>query len=127
MTACTLTSINPLISIKVDISRGDHRAVATIQVQKRAPIDLLLGADLHSQLGIFVLVTDANDRAIDLVSKRQWSRVVADAPLPQQGAIDGDHVGTLKLITATRLPARHARLVKAHVEGMSPACRAVEE
>ena len=54
----------------------------------------------------------------DLVSKWQWSHIDADnTPCSHETVTDG-HVGTVKLITATRLPARHAWLVKAHIDGI---------
>ena len=79
---------------------------------------MLLGTDLHSPLVIFVLISGCNDRATDLVSKWQWSCIDADDTPCSQETVTGSHVGTVKLITATRLPARHARLVKAHVDGI---------
>ena len=102
--------------MKVDISRGNHKTVSTVQVQKGAPIDLLLGTDLHSPLGIFVLISDCNDRVTDLVSKWQWSRIDANDTPRSQETVTESHMGNVKLITATRLPARHVRLVKAHVD-----------
>ena len=101
--------------------------MSTVQVQKGAPIDLLLGTDLHSQLGIFVLISDCNDRATDLVSKKQWSRVDTDDTPCSQATVTGNDIGTVKLITDTRLPARHARLVKARVEGIHCASLACME
>ena len=46
--------LNTVCQIKVDISRGNYKTVSTVQVQKEAPIDLLLGTDLHSPLGFFL-------------------------------------------------------------------------
>ena len=119
--------LNTVCQIKVDISRGNHKTVSTVQVQKGAPIDLLLGTDLHSQLGIFVLISSCNDRATDLVSKKQWSRIDTDDTPCSQATVVGSHVGIVKLITATRVPARHARLVKARVHGIRHASLACME
>ena len=52
----------------------------------------------------------------DIVSKQQWSRIDADDTPCSQETVTESHMGTVKLITATRLPARHARLVKVHID-----------
>ena len=58
--------LNTVCQIKVDISCGNHKTVSTVQVQKGAPIDLLLGTDLHSPLGFFILISDVMIRRLTL-------------------------------------------------------------
>ena len=88
-----------------------------MQVQKGAPVDLLLGTDVHSCLGILVLMCNSCDVATDLFSNQCWSKKT-DGVLVEPNVINTEpREGTVKLITATKLPARQARLVRAKVEG----------
>ena len=109
--------LNTVCQIKVSLSRGEHSAECVAQVQSGAPVDLLLGTDVHSRLGILVLVCDSSENTTDLFSNQCWSEKT-DSTLvePTLGNIEPQE-GTVKLITATRLPARQARLVRARVEG----------
>ena len=105
--------------VRVSLSRGTHSTECVIQVQNGAPVDFLLGTDVLSQLGILVLACDSGDDATDLLSNQSWSKravsTVSEQPItnvePQEGMV--------KLVTTTRLPARHVRIVRAKVEGAS--------
>ena len=109
--------LNTVCQIKASISRGEHSAECVVRVQKGAPVDLLLGTDVHSCLGILVLMCDSSDVATDLLSNQCWSKKT-DGILVEPNVINAEpREGTVKLITATRLPARQARLVRAKVEG----------
>ena len=45
---------------------------ATVLVQKDAPLDLLLGTDLHASLGFLLLETGHNGRVLDLLQNKEW-------------------------------------------------------
>ena len=111
--------LNTVCQIKVAISRGEHSAECVVQVQKGAPVDLLLGTDVHSRLGILVLACDSDNSATDLLSNQCWSKKTEPDNVVDEPTITNvePQEGTVKLITATRLPARQARLVRARVEG----------
>ena len=69
--------LNTVCQVKVSISRGEHSAQCVVQVQNGASVDLLLGTDVHSHLGILVLVCDSGDNATDLLSNQCWSKQTA--------------------------------------------------
>ena len=110
--------LNTVCQIKVAISRGEHSAECVVQVQKGAPVHLLLGTDVHSRLGILVLACDSDNSATDLLSNQCWSKKTEPDNVEEPTITNVEpQEGTVKLITATRLPARQARLVRARVEG----------
>jgi len=109
-----------------NISRENYACNAMVQVQKDAPLDLLLGTNLHASLGFLLLETGRNGRALDLLRNREWE--VSELSTPEQ--LKDSHKETtpesaiseetpqpvvVRLITAVRLPARHGKLVRAHV------------
>ena len=53
-----------------NISRENYACSATVLVQKDAPLDLLLGADLHASLGFLLLETGSDGRALDLLQDK---------------------------------------------------------
>ena len=76
--------LNILCQITVEIIRGINRkATAKVQVQKGAPVALLLGTDRLKRLGFVLLESDPGGSAVEC-SHRQ-----------------GGRVETVKLITAT--------------------------
>ena len=54
------------------ISLECHTCTATVLVQKDAPLDLLLGTDLQSQLGFPFLQQKEDGTAVDLLRERKW-------------------------------------------------------
>ena len=110
-----------------------------LQVQKEAPVDLLLGTDLLPQLG-FLLVqmkgkhmtdllkpTTQREAGIKEISNPEAERAschevrmkLPQAAPAQPEALLGPKVpsATVKLIQATRLPPRHSKLVRAVIDG----------
>ena len=55
-----------------NISRENYACSATVLVQKDAPLDLLLGTDLHASLGFLLLETGSDGRALDLLQDKTW-------------------------------------------------------
>ena len=94
----------------VDISCNNQKVAAKVQVQKGAPVHLLIGTDLLPRLGFVFLQTDSDGSAVDCLSKHKWRRHDESdtTPTPNDAVVAEDHPrGTVKLITTTRLPARH--------------------
>ena len=98
-----------------------------MQVQKGAPIDLLLGTDLLAQLGFEFLEpgTDGAETVTDLLQGEQRqtpSRTGEHASFETGPCMvptrEGESlVPTVRLLHATRLPAQHGKFVRAQVEG----------
>ena len=115
--------LNTVCQIKVSLSRSEHSAECVVQVQSGAPVDLLLGTDVHSLLDILVLVHNSDDNTTDLFSNQYWSKKT-DSTLMEPSVTNVEpsatnvepRDGTVKLIIATRLPARQARLVRTRVK-----------
>ena len=116
------------------ISREGHTCTATVLVQKDAPLDLLLGTDLQTQLG-FLFLQKTNGTAVDLLQKRKWALTQADHEPEEEPVspscskdykteednpldaidIDVEESPVVRLIQAARLPSRHVKLVCARV------------
>ena len=97
----------------------------TLQVQKEAPVDLLLGTDTLPKLGITLVQTEDTTGPIDLLqpTKRNLPTLFPDlrAPSPDplgQGKEEKpaqehrDSNITVRLIHATRLPGHHSKLIR---------------
>ena len=72
----------------MDIIRGNRKVTAEVQVRKGVPVALLIGTDLLSWLGFALQESELDDSAVE------HSHQISSA-------------ATVKLITATRVPARH--------------------
>lgn len=91
-------------------------------------MDLLLGTDFQPYLGLLLVDASNVDKMVNLFTGQQ-SGVSDDgngeclAPTPVCTQVPTEHsqerIVTVKLLQATRVPARHARLVRARVDGPS--------
>ena len=117
------------------ISREGYTCTATVLVQKDAPLDLLLGTDLQTQLGFLFLQKKTNGTAVDLLQKRKWALTQVDHEPEEEPVspscskdykteednpldaidIDVEESPVVRLIQAARLPSRHVKLVCARV------------
>ena len=113
--------------MSVGLATPGHSVTAVIQVQKGAPVQLLLGTDLQIPLG-FSLIKSAGDVAVDL-SQGEWIRKViveSDSPAPpanlsERKVESSDQVvptHTVHLLQATKIPQRHKKLVQMKVTGL---------
>ena len=109
--------------IKVGITRPGCSVEAVVQVHQDAPTDLLIGTDLLPQLGFIFLQTELEGEDIDLLSMEKSSTFAADFT-PDRDQVEqrnqtgySDPSGEVCLIQATRLPARHMKMVRAKVCG----------
>ena len=57
---------------------GGKTVEAVLEVQSNAPVDLLLGTDLQSQLGI-ALITVEDGTGFDLLQEKKWK--IIDSPV----------------------------------------------
>ena len=103
-------------------------------VQKDAPLDLLLGTDLQTQLGFFFLQKKSGT-TVDLLQKRKRALTEANHGLEEESVspycsqdykteednpldvidTDVEESPVVHLIQAARLPSRHMKLVSARV------------
>ena len=93
--------------MKAHLSRGKHVLEGVVQIQKGAPVELLIGTDAQPQ-------TSPGDTATDLFNGKKWdlseSRTVSTPPVEATRAVS-PKFPVVNLINVTRLPARHSKLV----------------
>ena len=110
------------------VSKGTRAVDPLVQVQKGAPIDLLLGTDLLAQLGFEFLEPDIDgvETVTDLLQGEQrptpprtGERTSCETGPCMVPTRKGESlVPTIRLLHATRrLPAQHRKVVRAQVEG----------
>ena len=92
---------------KVKMKHGSYEVEAYLQVQKCAPVDLLLGTDLQPMLG-FVLMDLVMENPSDLL------RPTVDSGDPTKDPPATAHVC---LLDAVKIPALHIRRVRVQVQG----------
>ena len=109
------------------LERDGYQVKTALQVQKGAPVDLLLGTDVLSQLGFSLMQASKQGMAIDLLQMTNTSHTPLDST-PQSGSAashqkpeTGSSTGStqVKLIQAVRLPARHSKLIHVDVSDSS--------
>ena len=110
-------TLDMVCQVTVSIIRGNRDITAKVQVQKGAPVNFLLGSDLLPRLGFLCLESQSDDTAVDHFHQHQWKRQPLPHPPPQKLSVS-NKVGTVRLLTATRLPPRHTKIVRARVEGL---------
>ena len=123
--------LNIVSQMMAPLSKGEHRQEGVVQVQKGAPMDLLIGTDVQPKLGFLFLETKQKETAAttDLLSGKAWSLSESEPrpvmpQLPEAtDPISAVHVESpvVHLIQATQLPARHAKLVRAQIDCQSGA------
>ena len=88
---------------------GAKEMNAVLQVQNGAPVDLLLGTDVLGRLGFGLVQQEGEGHTTDLL--KQTDRETGETGGP--GHKDaGAPAAVVKLLQATRLPARHSRLIR---------------
>ena len=104
------------------MERDGYQVKTILQVQKGAPVDLLLGTDVLSQLGFALMQASKQGAATDLLQTADASHIPFNSvrvahqdghqPKSETKSIARDT--QVKLIQAVHLPARHSKLV--HVD-----------
>ena len=134
--------------IKVQLARSGFIIEAVIQVQKGAPEKLLIGTDILPQLGYLFIQSTMDGKDVNLLgSECHPSSSKQESASKIQCGVSGNYgkstevalesncgqamnkdncysnsskvVGTVHLIQATKLPARHKKMVKTQVAGVS--------
>ena len=91
------------------LRRGAKEMNAVLQMQNGAPVDLLLGTDVLGRLGFGLVQQEGEGHTTDLL--KQTDRETGETGGP--GHKDaGAPAAVVKLLQATRLPARHSRLIR---------------
>ena len=124
--------------VRCQIARGNRAVDTVLQVQKAAPVDLLLGTDVIPRLG-FALIQVSEKASEDLLGRTpQCSEAsVSCIPAQETSALPDGRTTTsdlilpmsttskretpsaaVRLIQATKLPGRHSKLIQAAVQNM---------
>ncbi len=114
------TKLNIINQIRVKVSRdGFSVSDVVVQVQEGAPTALLLGTDILPQLGFAFLQRGTKQGDVDLLTPQPVSPQdsTTSQKLEQNQPELVKPMGMVRLIQATRLPARHLKLVRARVDG----------
>ena len=111
-----------MMQMTATIPRGEHECETTVLVHKGALLDLLMGTDVQPLLGLLVLQTEGT-KAVDLL-KESWALRSQDpqvegsdscVPMGETEGLESlpfaDEAGVVRLLTATRLPVRHGRVI----------------
>ena len=111
--------------VKSCLSRGNLTVETFLQVQKGAPVDLLLGTDVLSHLGFSFSRLENNGKLTYLLGKPESSLNVEVVKEATKGSAEPELANVpeeitpstvVKLIHATRLPAHHSKLVRVSVD-----------
>ena len=90
--------LNLVCQLQVTLTRGNHTTDAVIQVQKDAPVELLLGTDLQPLLGFSFLMEDECETT-DLLQQEQPSDCV------------------VHLVKAVHVPANYMKMIEGQAIG----------
>ena len=125
--------LNIVRQLPATIQRAQYTRTAVVLVQSNAPTDLLLGTDCQPHLGFQLLQTSPEGPAVDLLlglpgcyeedmgkdgglgcgSGVGGTDCGADSPPDNSGRLH--KLVAVRLLQAVRLPANHARMVRARV------------
>lgn len=116
--------------ITVNLVRGSYAVENLVQVHAGAPVDLLLGTDVHRQLGLVVLALRQDGKADELLRGETWKHSVENQrvespPVHPIGLSvqesgqkkSADCAVIVRLIQTTRLPANYVKTIRAEVHG----------
>ena len=120
---------NIIGQMEVKLSLSNAVVTAVVQVQKDAPVDLLLGTDLLASLGITLIHQRDDGTVIDLLQGTVKTSTLDGVEVKPNEMMEEDLVKesvevsdnlthVVCLLQATRVPARHQKLVRAHVTGI---------
>ena len=120
--------LNLIGQLQVQLTTISHVVDTVVQVQKDAPVDLLLGTDVQPALGFSLIQCDGSGTASDLTKEGlKWSRLASRTdtlldPKLDQGSKTNKEAKTktsvtVKLLQASRIPSRHRKIIQAKVVG----------
>ena len=112
----------PIIGEAVCCLSVGHRMIHTqLQIQEKAPVELLLGTDTLYKLGFSLRHMDQGDLLADTPEPHQNLRALAkpNAQIARQQdskSVSTSTGATVKFIQAARVPAGHAKLIRAELQ-----------
>ena len=98
-------ALNIVKQVMCNLSRGNYVIEPVLQVQKGAPVDLLLGTDVLPQLGFSFVQKEREGQSTNLLADTDKNVDPATPP------------AAVRLIQATRLPAHHRKLIRVEIDG----------
>ena len=107
--------------VTVSMRRGEYHTEATILVQNKAPVEVLLGTDLLPKLGFALMEHNPDQPAIDLMNNSLGRIHNGEPSLDLENPTpDGETepAAIVRLLHAVRVPAGHKKIVKASIEGL---------
>ena len=117
--------------IRLTLAHSGFVTETLAQVQKGAPAKLLIGTDVLPQLGYLFVQNTMEGEGVDLLRNEFDSSSIMEENVSEVNPTDMDAncdhnirpmvpeaVGTVHLIQATKLPARHRKMVKTQVAGV---------
>jgi len=125
--------LNVVSQVKCCISRDEYVVETILQVQKGAPVDLLLGTDVLTQLGFIFSKVEKGGKLTCLLSVDSWTSaevkratdnitetgLCSSSSTAEAGITnvpEAAKTAMVKLIQATRLPAHHFKLVRVSMD-----------
>jgi len=118
--------LNVVSQVQCRVSRDNFVVETVLQVQRGAPVDLLLGTDTLPKLGFIFSRAERDGRVTNLLPELKGtpsdgSHVVSASAgtvmqKPPDVSTEEAQVATVRLVQATRLPAHHVKLVRASVD-----------
>ena len=108
--------------IECCLTHGDYTVKALLQVQKGAPVDLLLGTDTLPGLDFSFLQKERDESSVELPD--DMGSTTGQEPVDNPSDLDqpgptvpptAKEVATIKMLQAARIPARHFKLVRVTV------------
>ena len=117
--------LNIVSEVECCLTRSNYTVKALLQVQKGAPVDLLLGTDTLPGLGFSFLQKESDGCSVELLTKQDdVGRTAGQEPVDNSSDPDQpghpvppttEEVATVKMLHVARVPARHSKLVRVTV------------
>ena len=109
--------------VHVCLSRGCYTVDACVQVQMNAPVQVLQGTDIQPRLGLHLVDREDPEQTRDGILKLEQQDPVQSPQTTQElpAEKEGQPIPSamVHLIQVVKVPARHAKLVRAKTSGLS--------
>ena len=102
--------LNIVAQLPVTLTQGSHEVSSVVLIQQNAPVSLLIGTDLQPALGFRLTVQKSGNQETVLLGEDGGERSTAES-------LQESNTAVVKLLTATKVPAGHRKLVKARADG----------
>ena len=112
-------ALNVVAQLPMTLGQGDQEVSSIVLIQKGAPHDLLIGTDLQPALGFVLTVRKSGSQETVLLGSRKHDPLQSGDTEGSSKSPESETV-VVKLLTATKVPAGHRKLVRAKVDGWFP-------